>query len=140
MDIPNAFIGRKDQPTIPEVHEVLGNTAPLWAALIDWFAAEKGVVDQEWKSSGAKYGWSLRLKLKKRTIVYFGPCAGCFRVSFVLGDRAVAAARKSDLSKDFLRALDEAPHYAEGTGLRLLIKGQRDLAGVRKLAAIKLAN
>jgi hypothetical protein len=36
--------------------------------------------------------------------------------------------------------LDEAPHYAEGTGVRLIVKAQKDLAAIKKLALIKLAN
>lgn len=80
------------------------------------------------------------LKLKKRRILYLGPCAGCFRTSLVLGDRAVEAVRGSDLSKDLIKLINEAPHYAEGTGVRILVTGRKDLVGVRKLAAIKLAN
>ena len=106
---------------------------------MDWLATQ-GVAEQEWKSSSPKYGWSLRLKLKKRTIVYLGPCDGCFRVAFVLGNRAVAAARQSGLPKPVLKLLDEAPRYAEGTGLRLMVKGPKDLAAIRKLALVKLAN
>lgn len=138
MDIPNAFIGRADQPTDQEVAAALGATATLWEQLVGWLATEKRVAEQEWKSISPKYGWALRLKLKKRTIVYLGPCAGCFRVSFVLGERAVAAARQSGLPAAVSKALDEAPKYAEGTGVRLLVKKQKDLAGIRKLAEIKL--
>ena len=87
-----------------------------------------------------KAGWALRLKLKKRTIVYLGPREGCFRASFILGDKAVAAARSSDLSKATLKLLEKAPRYAEGTGVRLLVKSSRGLAAVKKLAVIKLAN
>ncbi|HXR38702.1 MAG TPA: DUF3788 domain-containing protein [Terracidiphilus sp.] len=141
MDAPNAFIGHADQPTPAEVSATLGATAELWEELVNWLATEKGVADQEWKAvSPNKYGWSLRLKLKKRTILYLGPCAGCFRVAFVLGDRAVASARRSDLPEEVIKAIDEAPKYAEGTGVRLLVKAPRDLAGIRKLAEIKLAS
>jgi hypothetical protein len=139
MDTPNAFIGKTAPPTQNEIDAALGATADVWNQLLHWFA-EQGVADQEWKSSSPKYGWSLRLKLKKRTIVYLAPCEGCFRAAFVLGDRAVAAARQSDLSKTTLKLLDEAPRYAEGTGVRLIVKATKDLASVRKLAAIKLAN
>ena len=139
MDTPNAFIGKTAPPTQNEIDTALGATADVWNQLLHWFA-EQGVADQEWKSSSPKYGWSLRLKLKKRTIVYLAPCEGCFRAAFVLGDRAVAAARQSDLSKTTLKLLDEAPRYAEGTGVRLIVKATKDLASVRKLAAIKLAN
>jgi hypothetical protein len=139
MDIPNALIGKSAQPTSEEVSAALGSTAELWKQLVNWLA-EQGVADQEWKSSSPKYGWSLRLKLKKRTIVYLGPCNGCFRVAFVLGDRAVAAARKSDLSESALKLLDDAPRYAEGTGVRLMVRASEDLADARRLAIIKLAN
>lgn len=140
MDVPNAFIGHPHQPSPKEIAAALGTAEPLWKELLSWFAQEKGVTEKEWASVSAKYGWGLRLKLKKRTIVYLGPCAGCFRVSFVLGKRAVAAAHHCDLPKSLVQTIDEAPRYAEGTGVRLFVKAQEDLAGIRQLAAIKLAN
>jgi hypothetical protein len=139
MEIPNAFLGKPAQPTDAELAAALGPTAETWKQLVDWLAAQ-GASIQEWKSYSVKRGWSLLLKLKKRTIVYLAPCNGCFRVSFVLGDRAVAAARQGDLPKPVLKLLDEAPHYAEGTGLRLVVKAAKDLAAIQKLALIKLAN
>lgn len=139
METPNAFIGQAKQPTDKEVAAALGDCSELWKQLVDWHA-EQGAEIQEWKSSSPKYGWTLLLKRKKRTILYMTPCAGCFRVSLILGDRAVAAARASNLSKGTLKVLDESPHYPEGTGARLMVKGQRDLAAIRKLALIKLAN
>jgi hypothetical protein len=140
MDLPNAFIGKTAQPTPDEVSAALGVTSTLWSDLLDWFSKEKSVGVREWKSSSPKYGWSLLLKLKKRTIVYLGPCDGCFRVSFVLGDRALAATRTSTLSKPILKILAGAPHYAEGTGVRLIVKSAKDLPAIHKLAQIKLAN
>ncbi len=139
MDTPNAFIGKTARPTEAEVEAALGSTAALWKQLVDWLA-EQGAGESEWNSSGAKYGWALRLKVKKRNIVYLGPCEGCFRVALVLGDKAVAAARKSDLAKSTLKILDEAPRYAEGTGVRLMVRAAKDLAAIKKLALIKMAN
>ena len=139
MDPQNAFIGQTAQPTPEEVLAALGPAAELWTELMNWLM-KQGVADQEWKSISPKYGWSLRPKLKKRTIVHLSPCTGCFRVLFLLGDRAVAAARQSDLSKDALKLLDEAKRYAEGTCIRLLVSQKKNLAAVRKLALIKLAN
>ena len=139
MDATNAFVGKAETPTSEEVSSVLGESNEVWKTLIDWFA-QQGVAEQEWNSFSLKYGWSLRLKLKKRTIVHLSPCTGCFRAAFVLGDKAVTAARQSDLSKDVLKLIDAATRYAEGTGIRLLVKQKKDLAAIRKLAAIKLAN
>lgn len=140
MDLPNAFIGKPAQPTPAEISAALGPTATVWTDLVDSFVRDLGVTNQEWKSSSPKWGWSLILSFKKRRIVYLTPCAACFRASFILGDRAVAAAREAGLSKPVLKLLDEAPHYPEGTGLRIMVKAARDLPAVRKLAQIKLAN
>jgi hypothetical protein len=140
VDTPNAFIGKPEQPTEEEIQAALSASAEAWAKLVTWLQTEQGLDGEEWKSSSPKYGWSLLLKRKKRTIVYLGPCDGCFRVAFVLGDRAVKAAREGGLSKPILKLLDEAPRYAEGTGLRLMVKRPEDLAGIKKLALIKLAN
>lgn len=139
METVNAFIGKTTKPTETEVAAVIGSTASLWKQLVDWME-EQGAAIQEWNSYSPKAGWALKLKQKKRTIVYLGPCEGCFRVAFILGDRAVAAARKSDLAKSTLKLLDEAPRYAEGTGVRLMVKAAKDLAAIKKLALIKMAN
>lgn len=140
MDLPNAFIGKTLPPTPEELSSTLGQTSTVWNQLVDWFAKEQDASGHEWKSTAPKYGWTLLLMLKKRRIAYLIPCAGCFRVSFVLGDRAMAAAREAGLPRPVLKLLDEAPHYAEGTGLRLVVKSVKDLPAIRKLAQIKLAN
>lgn len=139
MELPNAFIGRKTPPPEKEVAAALGPTVALWKGLLDWLEAQ-GIAGAEWKSVSPKYGWGLRPTLKKRTILYLGPCEGCFRVSFVLGDKAVTAARSSDLPKSVLKAIAEAKRYAEGTGVRLFVRKSSDLASVRKLVEIKLKN
>jgi hypothetical protein len=36
--------------------------------------------------------------------------------------------------------LDEAKRYVEGTGVRIEVKGPKDIAIVKKLTAIKLQN
>ncbi|MGA2673653.1 MAG: DUF3788 domain-containing protein [Terracidiphilus sp.] len=139
MDIPNAFIGKAAQPTPEELSAALGPAADVWNQFLDRMA-EQGVAEQEWASSSPKYGWSLLLEVKKRRIVYLSPCAGCFRTSFVLGDRAVAAALASDLPNAVLQTIQKAPRYGEGTGIRLMVKAAKDLPAICKLALIKLAN
>ena len=133
---PNAFIGRTKPPTDDELSTELGAARALWDELLTKLA----LPIQEWNSYSPKAGWSLKLKLKKRTIVYLAPCHGSFRVAFVLGDKAVEAARQLKLPKAVLKIIDEAPRYPEGTGVRLEIAARKDLAAVKKLAEVKLAN
>ena len=141
MDVRNAFLGKKQQPSAEELASALGPAAGLWNELVEWMAANVGAAVQEWKGVYVdKYGWSLTLKLKKRTIVYLAPCTGCFRAAFTLSKKAVQAARAARLPKRVREALEEAPRYPEGTGLRLMVKKAADLGPIRKLAEIKSAN
>jgi len=139
VDIPNAFIGRKTPPSEDDVAAALGPSLTAWKTLIAWLTAQN-ITGNEWKSVSPKYGWGLRPALKKRIILYLGPCDGCFRVSFVLGDKAVTAARSSALPKSVLKEIADARRYAEGTGVRLIVRKPDDLASIRKLVEIKLAN
>ena len=86
---PNAFIGRTKPPTDEELSTELGAARALWDELI----TELALPIQEWNSYSPKAGWSLKLKLKKRTILYLAPCHGKFRVAFVLGAKAVEIGR-----------------------------------------------
>lgn len=138
--VTNAFIGKKEEPTDAELGEALGSTKSVWDELIAWLAGEHDVTIREWTSYSPKFGWSLRLKRGKRTIVWLAPCAGCFQAAYILGEKAMLAARQCGLSAKAVRLLDEAKKYPEGTGVRLLIKGPRDIPAVKKLAAVKVAN
>ena len=133
---PNAFIGHKKQPSGKELSVALGPTYRLWSDLI----AELHLPDEEWNSYSLKYGWSLKLKQKKRTILHLGPREGSFQIAFILGERALAAARSSKFPRHILDALAEAKKYPEGTAVRIEVTKASDLAGVKELAAIKMAN
>ena len=134
---PNAFIGRKTRPTEADLVAALGAAKPHWDSIVKDMAQELGL-DEEWKTYGAKFGWALRLKRGKRNIVHLGPCQGCVAVLFILGDRAVKAARASHLGRTAEKLFDEAPRYPEGTGIRLDVTGPKHLALIKKLVQIKL--
>jgi len=136
----NAFIGKAKKPTEEELAAALGPAKAAWDLFIAGLAEENGVDGQQWSSYSRKAGWSLRLKRKKRTIVWLAPCQGCFRVAFILGDKAMKAARECELPKRVVKILEEAPKYPEGTGVRIAVKGAKDIAVLKKLAEIKLAN
>ena len=134
----NAFLGKTTRPTDSDLEKALGPAKPLWDQLVAELASEHDVTTQEWMSYSAKSGWSLRLKSGKRTIVWLVPYAGCFQVAFIFGQKALTAIRHSAVPARVLRMLDDARKYPEGTGLRFQIKAAKDMAVVRKLAAIKL--
>jgi hypothetical protein len=138
--LPNAFIDKPEKPTDQELAGELGPAKARWDQLLADLEEEHNIVTQEWNSYSRKAGWSLRLKRGKRTILYLSPCRGYFRASFALGDKAVQAARQSRLPEQVIKMINEAKRYAEGTGVRIDVNGAKDLALVKKLAALKLEN
>ncbi len=136
----NAFIGKKARPTGAELAAALGPAQATWDKLLSDLAQEHGVNVLEWKCSSPKWGWSLRVKRKARTIVWLAPSAGRFTVLFILGDKAMRAARQTKLPRRVTQAMDKAPKYPEGTGLRFEVKSPGILGALKTLAAIKIAN
>lgn len=135
---PNAFIGKKEKPTDAELTAALGKSKKLWDQLVD--ALAELAPTQEWNSYSIKAGWALKLKKKDRTILYLAPCAGSFRASFALGDKAIKIAQKTALPKEILKLIKEAKKYAEGTAVRLDVNSATDVIVIKQLAAIKAAN
>jgi hypothetical protein len=102
--------------------------------------AAHGPLTEDWNYSGKAFGWSFRLKQKKRVIVYMTPCRGHFLASFALGEKAAIAARQVGLSPALTAILDASPKYAEGRGVRIPVRTRQDVAGVQVLVAAKVAN
>ena len=133
----NAFVGQKTTPIEEEVARALGSAWPAWQALVERLKNELPITGEEWKSSGAKYGWALRLIAKQRNLVYLGPCEGCFQVSMVLGAKGLEAARAAKLPAAVRKVLEEAPKYPEGWAVRLTVRTEKEVPAVAALTRIK---
>ncbi len=136
--LANAFIDKLDEPTDAELMAALGPAKALWDQLQADLANKLKVNVREWKSYSRKAGWALRLKRGKRAIVYLSPSHCCFTAAFALGDKAVQAARESGLPARVIKIINEARRYVEGTAVRIDVKQPKDVAIVKRLAAIKL--
>ena len=129
--LANAFIGQASAPADAQLTAELGRSRKLWDKLLETLPECGG---HEWNSYSPKAGWALRVQKDGRNIVYLSPAHGAFVASFALGGRAVAEARAAGLIAGPVKK------YAEGTAVRIEVRTARDVAVVRKLAAIKMAN
>jgi hypothetical protein len=136
----SAFDDKALEPTEAAVAEALVGANNLWIDLRDQIASQYDPLAEDWVFSGKKWGWSLRLKHKKRTVLYMTPSTGFFYAGFALGEKAVAAANTSGLRRSLLKIINGSQKYAEGRGVRLEVWSAADLDNVIKLAAIKMAN
>lgn len=136
----SAFDDKASEPGADELRRTLGRSGARWDELIEHLATKQAPLDTGWTYAGANWGWSLRLKRKKRTILYLTPRDRHFLVGFALGEKAVAAAHEAGLPEDVLAVIDGARKYAEGRAVRLEVRTKKDLQAVERLAAIKMAS
>ena len=132
-----SFEDKTKNPDDPALASALGATKQLWDEFVRHITDQYPPVVEEWDFYKS---WSLRLKQKKRTIVYLLPRDGHFLCAFVYGGRATEAARQAKLPKAALKEIEEAPVYAEGRGFRLEVRTARDVETMKTLAAVKMAN
>ena len=116
---------------------VLGRAYGPWIKLLALIGERIDPATEVWKHGS---GWSLRVLHKGRVIVYLTPQRHHFLASFALGEKAVAAARAAKLSAAVLRIIDRAPRYAEGRGVRVPVRGSRQVTTLARLAQIKCEN
>lgn len=139
MDDLSIFTDKSIKPTDTDLIENLGTSYPIWKQL------EKFVLEQypngckEWNYPGKKYGYSYRIKDKRRAILYFLPRKKYFKVAFVFGQKATDHIMDSDISLKIKEELSQARKYAEGRGIGITIKDETHLPDIKKLVIIKLS-
>jgi hypothetical protein len=132
------FTDKTKIPSEKDLELALGHTYPVWHLIRDYLFAIFPAATDEWTSPGEKYGWSYRIKFKKRTILYFLPRDGYFKVAFVFGQRAVDKIISSHVKAEIIKDLQEARIYAEGRGVRISIKDSTLINDIKELIDIKL--
>lgn len=125
-------------PSPDELRNALEDSHSWWVRLIELLTQDHGPMQEEWNFAGAKYGWSFRLRARKRVVVYLIPQSGHFLVGMVLGERAVACLRAMQLPPELVALVEAAPVYAEGRGLRFPVQSVERLPWVLVLARAKM--
>jgi len=137
---PNPFVDFPHPPEPADIRQVLGRSAAAWDALRTHISEHFGQVTENWAIPAKKYGWSLRLQLKKRTILHLGPRSRHFIVAIILGEKAVAALRQSELAPEVIAMVEHATKYTEGRVIRFEIRSKKETEVVEMLAKIKMDN
>lgn len=114
LDPAAAFPDEKRPPAESDLPGALGRAfAPLAKVLARLRSAHPDVA-AEWKYS-PRAGWHLIYSRKKRRLFYLVPTRGSFRLSLILGDKAIAALQAGPCAKPMPALLRQAKRYPEGT-------------------------
>ena len=132
------FTNKNKQPDNEELKNALGDTYPIWQSIREYTLSQNKKTFEEWNCSN--FGWSLRIKDKKRTIIYLLPREGFFKAAFVFGQKSTDLILKSTVTDTIKAELMAARVYAEGRGIRIDIKNKLMTDDIKQLIDTKLAN
>jgi hypothetical protein len=131
------FTDKNRQPTDNDLKLSLGDTYQLWQLIMEYVILKYPKGFEEWGCS--KYGWNLRIKDKKRAIIYLLPRDRFFKVALVFGQKATDIIMKSQIADSIKTELVSAKVYAEGRGIRIDIMDEIIINDIQELIDIKLA-
>lgn len=134
------FTDKNIVPNDSDLAKALGPCYDLWQNMKEYVLLKYPKATVEWKYPGDKYGWSFRLKDKKRAIVYLLPRDQYFKVAFVFGQKATDVILKSDVSEAIKADLAAARAYAEGRGITIEVKNSMVVNDVKELVDVKIAH
>lgn len=140
MDDTSIFQNKEFKPTDQDLINKLGATYNLWVRILNFVLEKYPKALEDWNYSGKKFGWSFRIKDKKRVIIYLLPRDQYFKAAFVFGQKATDNIRNSNISSHIINELEQAVQYAEGRGIRIEVRNDLILSDIQKLVDIKLAN
>ena len=132
------FKDKKTEPNEEMLQEVLKDNYIHWVELRTYLNHLFPEIKEEWNFGGRKFGWSFRMKDKKRVVMYLLPREGKFKVAFVFGKKAIDRILDEIVHPSFLLELANAPEHVEGRGIRWEVNNDAELAMMKKLLHIKL--
>lgn len=132
------FANKSEVPDNVLLSEALGDLFHVWTEIRNYVFQAYPEAIEEWNFPGQKYGWSFRIKDKKRAIIYLLPRDKYFLVAFVFGEKATNAALGSDIAKGIKSEIESARVYAEGRGFRIEVRNEEHINDIKKLIGFKL--
>ena len=138
MDI-SIFTDKSKKPEQQDLIAALGRAYHLWLEIVNLTLLKYPNAISEWNFPGQKYGWSFKIKDKKRAIIYLLPRDKRFMVAFNFGQKAFEKIMDSNISEEIKHSLESAKVYAEGRGIRIEVKNQNAIKDISQLIDIKLA-
>lgn len=138
MDDISIFPDKTAKPTDKDLADKLDSKFELWKQIHDMVLSKYPGGLAEWNYPGKKYGWSFRIKDKKRAIIYLLPREQYFQVAFVFGDKAVNKIMESEISNEIKTEISQATKFAEGRGIRIDVKEDSIIFDIEQLVDIKL--
>ena len=133
-----AFVDTKRPPTETELKFALGATFPALDEVLAALRAAQPAITSEWKYS-PRVGWYQIWLIAQRRLFYLVPQRDNFRLSLIVGQKALEALLAGPRGVAVKRRLKTAKRYPEGTAFAFTA-GRFDAGLVLAFVAAKIAH
>lgn len=125
-------------PTNQDIEETIGEKSELWLELHN-FITNNYDFNQELAFFSKNYGWTVRYRKSKKTLVSCFPENGAFSVLLVLGKTEANKVNqiRVELNENLLSVFDETEQLRDGRWMWIRIHNHEDLESLKKVIQIK---
>jgi len=125
-------------PTNQDILNTIGNKSDLWLN-IHQFIEGNYDFNKELAFFSKNYGWTVRYRKSKKTLISCFPEKGAFSALLVLGKAEAEKVNeiRTELNESFLSVFDNTEQLRDGRWMWIRILKQEDLDGLIKVIQIK---
>ena len=129
--VTSIFTDKTKLPDVTILREVIVNMYWSLIKIRDFVSWTYPKAIEEWNSPSLKYGWSCKIKDKKRSIIYQLPRKSYFLVAFDFGVKATSAGLASHPEGGIKNTSETAKVYAEGRYVWIEIGNRENLEDIK---------
>ena len=132
------LLDKKCIPTDQDILETIGDKSDLWLSIHE-FIENNYDFDKELAFFSKNYGWTVRYRKSKKTLVSCFPEEGAFSALLVLGRAEADKVNqiREELNEEFLSVFDNTEQLRDGRWMWLRILTRQDLDSLIKVIQIK---
>lgn len=132
------LLNKNNRPTNQDILDTIGDKSDLWFGLHQ-FIENNYDFNKELAFFSKNYGWTVRYRKSKKTLVSCFPENGAFSVLLVLGRIEADKVNqvREELNENFLSIFDETEQLHDGRWMWIRILTQEDLKSLIKVIKIK---
>ncbi len=132
------LLDKASKPTDQDILDTVGDRSALWVS-IHQFIEDNYNFNKELAFFSKNYGWTVRYRKSKKTLVSCFPEKGAFSALLVLGKVEADKLNqiREELTENFLSVFDTTEQLRDGRWMWIRILNQEDLHSLMKAIQIK---
>lgn len=132
------LLDKQNAPTEQDIITTLGNSSDLWLELHHFIETHYDL-NKELAFFSKNYGWTVRYRKSKKTLISCFPEHGAFSALFVVGKAEADKINlvREELNQNFLTVFDNTEQLRDGRWMWIRILNEQDLADLIKVIQIK---